>query len=72
MAGYGSAAWLRDFIRHPDAMRHYGSKNRMPAYSPEQLTDTDLELLVRWMTGDYPGSAVADYPSMLDRIPEKK
>jgi ubiquinol-cytochrome c reductase cytochrome b subunit len=72
MAGYGSAAWLKDFIRHPDAMRHYGSKNRMPAYGPEQLTDNDLELLVRWMTGDYPASSVADYPSMLDRIPEAK
>lgn len=72
MAGYGSAAWMKDFIRHPDAMRHYGSKNRMPAYSPEQLTDSDLELLVRWMTGDYTSSSVADYPSMLDRIPEPK
>jgi ubiquinol-cytochrome c reductase cytochrome b subunit len=72
MAGYGSAPWLKDFIRHPDTMRHYGAKNRMPAYSPEQLTDNDLELLVRWMTGDYPKSAVADYPSMLERIPEPK
>jgi cytochrome c553 len=72
MAGYGSAAWLKDFIRHPDAMRHYGAKNRMPAYSPQQLSDSDLDLLVRWMTGDYAPSSVKDYPSMLDRIAQSK
>ncbi|MEY3458112.1 MAG: Menaquinol-cytochrome c reductase cytochrome b subunit [Planctomycetota bacterium] len=72
MAGYGSAAWLKDFIRHPDAMRHYGGKNRMPSYSPEQLSDSDLELLVRWMTKDYAASSVKDYEGMLGRIPEGK
>jgi mono/diheme cytochrome c family protein len=61
MAKYGSAAWLKDFIRHPDAARHYGAKNRMVAYSREKLTDQDLDLLVRWMTHDYPASSVHDY-----------
>jgi hypothetical protein len=65
MAKYGSAAWLKDFIRHPDAARHYGEKNRMPAYSPEQLSDSDLELLVRWMTKDYTPTIVDDYPNQL-------
>jgi ubiquinol-cytochrome c reductase cytochrome b subunit len=65
MAKYGSAAWLKDFIRHPDAARHYGAKNRMPAYSPEQLSDSDLDLLVRWMTKDYTPTTVDDYPSQL-------
>ncbi|MFN9976266.1 MAG: hypothetical protein ACK58T_40840, partial [Phycisphaerae bacterium] len=43
MARYASAAWLKDFIRHPDAKRHYGNKNRMPAYSEQQLSETDLD-----------------------------
>jgi len=62
LAKYGSAAWLKDFIRHPGAARHYGEKNQMPAYSASQLTDTELDLLVRWMTADYLPSDVADYP----------
>ena len=53
MAKYGSAQWLTDFIRNPGAARHYGAKNEMPAYPPQQLTDEDLNLLVRWLTGDY-------------------
>lgn len=65
MAKYGSAAWLKDFIRHPDAARHYGAKNQMVAYSPEKLTDQDLDLLVRWMTRDYPASSVHDYESQM-------
>lgn len=68
LAKYGSAAWLKDFIRHPDAERHYGAKNQMPASTPEKLSDTDLDLLVRWMTGDYPASKVARYPNMLDAL----
>ena len=65
MAKYGSAAWLKDFIRHPDAARHYGAKNQMVAYSPEKLTDQDLDLLVRWMTRDYPASSVHDYENQM-------
>ncbi len=65
LAKYGSAAWLKDFIRHPDAARHYGAKNQMVVYSPEKLTDQDLDLLVRWMTRDYPPSSVHDYESQM-------
>ena len=69
MAKYASAAWLKDFIRHPDAKRHYGAKNRMPAYAPQQLSDADLDLLVRWLTGDYPETSIPDYPSQGDQLP---
>lgn len=65
LAKYGSAAWLKDFIRHPDAARHYGAKNRMVVYSPQKLTDQDLDLLVRWLTHDYPVSSVHDYGSQM-------
>lgn len=70
LARYASAAWLKDFIRHPDAQRHYGSKNRMPAYRPEQLSDLDLDLLVRWLVRDFQPTEVADYPA--PNLPETK
>ena len=68
LAKYGSAEWLKDFIRHPGADRHYGSRNRMPVYSPEKLGDADLDLLVQWMTADYPETSVADYPDLLEEL----
>ncbi len=63
LAQYASQAWLKDFIRNPGAARHYGEKNRMQAYSPQQLSDEELDLLVRWMTGDYLPTTVAEYPA---------
>ena len=68
MAKYGSAVWLKDFIRNPGAARHYGAKNQMTASTPEKLTDTDLDLLVRWMTGDYTASKVPDYPNQMEAV----
>lgn len=61
LAKYGSAAWLKDFIRHPDADRHYGEKNRMPAYSAEKLSDQELNMLVRYITGDFQATEVSEY-----------
>jgi ubiquinol-cytochrome c reductase cytochrome b subunit len=52
LTGYGSQAWLRDFIGDPGRAQHYGDKNQMPAFK-EQLTEQQMNLLVRWMTGDY-------------------
>ena len=68
LAKYGSATWLKDFIRHPDAARHYGSKNQMVVYSRQKLSDTDLDLLVRWITHDYPTSTVHDYENQLQTL----
>ncbi len=50
---YGSAKWLRSFITSPSAHRHYGAKNRMKSKEELDLTDRELELLVKWMTRDY-------------------
>lgn len=66
MAKYASAEWLKDFIRHPDAARHYGAKNEMVAYSPQKLSDKDLDLLVRWLTRDYSPTNVPDYADQTD------
>ena len=68
LAKYGSTAWLKDFIRNPGAARHYGEKNQMPAYSPQQLRDDELDLLVRWMTGDYLPTEVHDYENRLSDL----
>ena len=68
MARYGSAVWLKDFIRNPGAGRHYGSRNRMPAYAEEKITDEELSLLVRWMTHDYLPTQVQDYPNRTDEL----
>lgn len=68
MAKYASEAWLKDFIRHPDALRHYGEKNQMPAYAERKLSEEDLDLLVRWMTGNHLPSAVHDYDSQMEAL----
>ncbi len=68
MAKYGSATWLKDFIRNPGAARHYGARNQMTASTPQKLSDTDLDLLIRWMTNDFDKSTVPDYPNQLDAV----
>ena len=54
LTGYGGQQWLREIILRPEI--HYGGdgdgNNAMPAFAG-QLTDQQVELLVRWMTGDY-------------------
>lgn len=55
LTGYASRAWLESFIKNPAAPEHYGYEedmNAMPAFET-QLTEQELELLVRWMVGDY-------------------
>lgn len=68
LAKYGSQAWLKAFIRHPHRSQFYGAKNQMPAYA-DKMTAKELDLLVRWMTGDYE-TEVKEYPSQKDRIPK--
>ena len=59
IAEYGSAKWLKDFIRNPGAEHHYGVRNSMPVFE-QKLSKRELDLLVRWMTSDYLPTAVAD------------
>ena len=62
IAKYGSAAWLKDFISNPGSQQHYGAKNRMPAYA-DRMTSDELELLVKWLTGDYYPTEIKGYPA---------
>lgn len=40
----------------------------MTASTPQKLSDTDLDLLIRWMTNDFDKSTVPDYPNQLDAV----
>jgi ubiquinol-cytochrome c reductase cytochrome b subunit len=50
LTNYGGRQWLTDFISDP--VKCYGDHNAMPGFA-DQLQKHELELLVRWMTGDY-------------------
>lgn len=53
LTGYGSTEWLKAFISNPQT--HYagdGGNNAMPAFG-DQLTPRELDLLARWLAGDY-------------------
>lgn len=49
--GYGSTAWLKEFLKNPAHDRFYGKRNdRMPAFGEtSRLSDRELDLLIRWM-----------------------
>ncbi len=54
MTGYGGTEWLRAVIANPEV--HYAGDgsgyNAMPAFE-EQLSEHELEMLARWLGGDY-------------------
>ena len=52
LTSYGGDRWLREFLSNPGHEKYYGSSNAMPAFG-ERLTEKELDLLVRWMVGDY-------------------
>lgn len=64
---YGSAAWLAEFIRHPESEQFYGERNVMVSYA-DKLTAHELDMLSRWLAGDYSPTHVKDYPSKLSVI----
>lgn len=53
LTGYGSTAWLKEFISDPQA--HYAGadgNNAMPGFK-DQLQPQELDLLARWLAQDY-------------------
>ena len=65
LSGYGSQAWLLDFLKNPGSNQHYGPKNQMPAYE-SRLTETESKLLVRWLIKDFHQTEILDYPKLTD------
>ena len=53
LTGYAGREWLKDFIRNPAHADFYDSHNLMLAFGEQVLSETDLDLLVNWMTGAY-------------------
>ncbi len=51
--GYGSAGWLREFLKNPAHDKFYGKRNdRMPAFGESsRLSAKELDMLIRWMRG---------------------
>jgi ubiquinol-cytochrome c reductase cytochrome b subunit len=50
LTGYGGVNWLRSFVANPAEV--YGEHNAMPEFA-SQLTEHELDMVVRWMAGDY-------------------
>jgi mono/diheme cytochrome c family protein len=63
LSGYGSTAWLKSFITNPGHEQFYGEKNKMPGFA-DSMSAHDLELLARYLSGDFPPSHVAAYPTL--------
>ena len=61
LTGYGGVDWLRSFIANPQEI--YGDNNAMPAFST-QLTEHELNMVARWMAGDY------YQPGPVDEVPQ--
>jgi ubiquinol-cytochrome c reductase cytochrome b subunit len=56
--GWGSPRWIARMVRNPRSSDKYGFldakvENQMPAFGPDQITDSDLEAVVRYLKGDY-------------------
>ncbi len=52
LTGYAGADWLREFLKNPGHAQFYGEHNAMPAFG-DRLSEKEMDLLVRWMVGDY-------------------
>lgn len=52
LTGYAGYDWLVQFIKSPAHADFYGENNLMPEFE-SKLTAAQVELLVRWMVGDY-------------------
>ena len=57
---YGSAAWLTAFITDPGTEQFYGGNNCMPAFGA-RLSDEQLDLLIRFMTGDFAATSIDNH-----------
>ncbi|WP_373047968.1 cytochrome b N-terminal domain-containing protein [Vulgatibacter sp.] len=49
LAGYGSDAWLRAFLRDPGSDLFYGEGNEMPSFEPHELSDEGIEAVITWL-----------------------
>jgi ubiquinol-cytochrome c reductase cytochrome b subunit len=53
---WGSPKWIERMIRKPGAPDRYGfleAKDQMPAFGHDQITQPDVEMIVRYLRNDY-------------------
>lgn len=53
LTGYAGRDWLKAFLRDPGHADFYGEKNTMMVFDEKRMSETDLDLLVNWMTGNF-------------------
>ena len=60
LTGYGSQRWLIGFISNPAHPNYYGPRNdRMPEFGSNQiLSEKDIELIAKWLRGEWYEPAV--------------
>jgi ubiquinol-cytochrome c reductase cytochrome b subunit len=54
---WGSPRWTSRMIRKPNAPDLYGffeGKEQMPPFGPEQLTENDVDMVIRFLRNEYP------------------
>jgi ubiquinol-cytochrome c reductase cytochrome b subunit len=56
--GWGSRRWIARMIRKPRSADKYGfldesQENQMPAFGPDQITPSDLDVLIRYLKDEY-------------------
>lgn len=59
LTGYGSKAWLKEFISNPGHKRFYKEKNGMPAFAG-RLPEREIDMIVEWMTRSWPRAATPE------------
>jgi ubiquinol-cytochrome c reductase cytochrome b subunit len=70
---WGSPRWITRMIRKSNADDRYGflgEDQKMPAFGTDQLTANDVEMVIRYLKGDYvhPGAgSIAAQPSGLGK-----
>jgi ubiquinol-cytochrome c reductase cytochrome b subunit len=52
LTGYGGTGWLNRLIGNPAHPEFYGEHNAMPVFE-KQLTPEQINLISRWLVGDY-------------------
>ncbi len=67
IAEYGSAKWLKAFIRHPESTQFYGTKNQMPSFA-NKMSEQEMDMLVAWLTGNYFPTEVEDYENRASEV----
>jgi ubiquinol-cytochrome c reductase cytochrome b subunit len=62
---WGSPAWIARMVRKPGASDRYGflgEHQKMPEFGQDQLSENDLNMVIRYLQGDYSRPSTARAP----------